>query len=260
MLKGDANSNNKKRPKILVVRAKRVNDEFLELLQEAKLDFLSIPIMSIEPLPTSEYVRDVIENFDHYHFAIFISGNAVRFGVSRLQHSWPTLPQGVQYLCVGQNTGRLLRKYACNVATPGTMLTTEGLLSMPQLKTLKNKKVAIFRGKGGREDLTIELEDRGALVSVCELYQRFTDKTKVALARSQLPLVDCLVAHSGQLLESMGKPPETSVHRICVIVPSARVGGIARGLGYKRVVVAESALPAAMFKSTKDALQNKELP
>ena len=85
------------------------------------------------------------------------------------------------------------------------------------------------------------------------------DKTKVAQARSQLPLVDCLVAHSGQLLESMGKPPETSVDRICVIVPSARVGGIARGLGYKRVEVAESALPKAMLKSTKDVLQKKEL-
>ena len=114
--------------------------------------------------------------------------------------------------------------------------------------------MAIFRGKGGREDLTIELKERGALVSVCELYQRFIDKTKLALARSQLPLVDCLVAHSGQLLEAMGKPPETSVDRICVIVPSARVAGIARGLGYERVVVAESALPAAMLKSTKDAL------
>jgi len=122
---------------------------------------------------------------------------------------------------------------------------------------LTDKKVAIFRGKGGREDLTIELKERGALVSVCELYQRFIDKTKVALARSQLPSVDCLVAHSGQLLESMGKPPETSVDRIFVIVPSARVGGIARGLGYKRVVVAESALPTAMLKSTKEVLQKK---
>ena len=254
MLKGDANSNDKKRPKILVVRAKRVNDEFLELLQEAKLDFVSIPIMSIKPLPTSEYVREVIDNFDHYHFAIFISGNAVRFGVSLLQNSWPTLPQGVQYLCVGQNTGRLLRKYACNVATPGTMLTTEGLLSMPQLKVLKNKKVAIFRGKGGRGDLTIELKDRGALVNVCELYQRFIDKTELDLARATLPLIDCLVAHSGELLESMGKPPETSVDRISAVVPSARVGDIARVLGYKRVTIAENALPQAMLRSTQDAL------
>ena len=256
-LKGDSSSNCEKRPKILVVRAKRVEDEFLELLNDANLDFQSIPIMSIKRLPASKLVQDVIENFEHYHFAIFISSNAVKFGVSSLQHSWPTLPQGVQYLCVGQNTGQLLSKYASNVASPNTMLTTEGLLLMPQLKLLTDKKVAIFRGKGGREDLTIELKERGALVSVCELYQRFIDKTKVALARSQLPSVDCLVAHSGQLLESMGKPPETSVDRICVIVPSARVGGIARGLGYKRVVVAESALPTAMLKSTKKALQKK---
>jgi uroporphyrinogen-III synthase len=251
-LKGDPSSNCEKRPKILVVRAKRVEDEFLELLNDANLDFQSIPIMSIKPLPASKLVQDVIENFEHYHFAIFISGNAVKFGVSSLQHSWPTLPQGVQYLCVGENTRQLLSKYVSNVASPNTMLTTEGLLSMPQLKLLTDKKVAIFRGKGGREDLTIELKERGALVSVCELYQRFIDKTKQALARTQLPLVDCLV-------ESMGKPPETSVDRICVIVPSARVAGIARGLGYKRVVVAESALPAAMLKSTKDALQKKEL-
>ena len=253
-MRGNKCSNFEKRPKILVVRAKRVDDEFLELLHGANLAFHSIPIMSIKPLPISQLVQDVIDDFNHYDYAIFISVNAVKFGVSRLKHSWPILPRHVQYLCVGHNTGQLLSQYACDVIIPNTMLTTEGLLSMPQLKLLTNRKVAIFRGKGGREDLTIELQVRGARVSVCELYQRLIDETQVAQARSTLPSVDCLVAHSGELLESMGKLPKTLVERISAIVPSDRVGAIARVLGYKRVMVAESALPAAMLKSTQDAL------
>ena len=253
-MRGNKSSNCEKRPKILVVRAKRVDDEFLELLHGANLAVYSIPIMSIKPLPISQRVQDVIDNFDHYDYAIFISVNAVKFGVSRLKHSWPILPRSVQYLCIGQNTGQLLSQYACNVSIPDTMLTTEGLLSMPQLKLLTNKKVAIFRGKGGREDLTIELQVRGAQVSVCEVYQRLIDQSQVALARSTLPSVDCLVAHSGELLESVGKLPKTLVERISAIVPSDRVGAIARVLGYKRVMVAESALPTAMLKSTQDAL------
>ena len=52
----------------------------------------------------------------------------------------------------------------------------------------------------------------------------------------------------------MGKLPKTLVERISAIVPSDRVGAIARVLGYKRVMVAESALPTAMLKSTQDAL------
>ena len=86
MLRGNKSSNCEKRPNILVVRAKRVDDDFLELLHDANIAVYSIPIMSIKPLPISEPVQDVIDNFEHYDYAIFISVNAVKFGVSRLKH------------------------------------------------------------------------------------------------------------------------------------------------------------------------------
>ncbi len=241
------------RLQVLVVRAHRDNDQFLVLLDRAQMAFQSIPIMCIRPLSFGRSVCEIGKNFDRFDFAIFVSASSVKLGVSLLQKYWVQLPPKLAYVCIGDNTAELLRGYGCEVISPKKMLTTEGLLSLPELKELGGKRIVIFRGLGGRENLAEELSNRGALVSYCELYQRQIDEQQVVLARSKLSLTDCLVTHSGELLQSMGPPPTQVVDHLSVVVPSARVATLATEMGYKRVLEAASAMPEAMFEATRDA-------
>jgi len=238
---------------VLVVRPLREQDAFLQLLTAANISFRYNPIMRIvpiaEPSAAVERIRDLILQFAQFDKAIFISANAAELAIQWLDQYWPMLPE-VQLFAVGQQTGLLLKAYGAEVLSPQRQQNTEGLLNeMPQLQDLANKSVIIFRGAGGRATLADTLSSRGATVTYCDLYRRVIDP--VSLAKAQAEDCRCLVAHSGELLQAMGAVGNTST---VLVVPSERVAEIGSDLGYKHLVVAESALPESMFRAVQQAL------
>ena len=238
---------------VLVVRPLREQDAFLQLLHRAGISYSFNPIMSIvpvaEPADEVERIRELILQFAQFDHAIFISANAAEQAIHWLDQYWPMLPD-VQLFAVGQHTGEILRDYGCTVLCPEHQQNTEGLLhEMPQLQSLDNQSVIIFRGAGGRTTLADTLTSRGAIVSYCDLYRRVIDP--VSLAQAQLEQYLCLVAHSGELLQAMG-PARTVDTRL--VVPSERVAAMGRELGYSHISVADNALPDSMFRAVQLAL------
>ena len=238
---------------VLVVRPLREQDAFLQLLHRAGISYSFNPIMSIvpvaEPADDVERIRELILQFAQFDHAIFISANAAEQAIHWLDQYWPMLPD-VQLFAVGQHTGEILRDYGCTVLCPEHQQNTEGLLhEMPQLQSLDNQSVIIFRGAGGRTTLADTLTSRGAIVSYCDLYRRVIDP--VSLAQAQLEQYLCLVAHSGELLQAMG-PARTVDTRL--VVPSERVAAMGRELGYSHISVADNALPESMFRAVQLAL------
>lgn len=238
---------------VLVVRPLREQDAFLQLLHRAGISYSFNPIMSIvpvaEPADDVERIRELILQFAQFDHAIFISANAAEQAIHWLDQYWPMLPD-VQLFAVGQHTGEILRDYGCTVLCPEHQQNTEGLLhEMPQLQSLDNQSVIIFRGAGGRTTLADTLTSRGAIVSYCDLYRRVIDP--VSLAQAQLEQYLCLVAHSGELLQAMG-PARTVDARL--VVPSERVAAMGRELGYSHISVADNALPESMFRAVQLAL------
>jgi uroporphyrinogen-III synthase len=238
---------------VLVVRPLREQDAFLQLLHRAGISYSFNPIMRIvpvaEPADEVERIRELILQFAQFDRAIFISANAAEQAIHWLDQYWPMLPD-VQLFAVGQHTGEILRDYGCTVLCPEHQQNTEGLLhEMPQLQSLDNQSVIIFRGAGGRTTLADTLTSRGAIVSYCDLYRRVIDP--VILAQAQLEQYLCLVAHSGELLQAMG-PARTVDTRL--VVPSERVAAMGRELGYSHISVADNALPDSMFRAVQLAL------
>jgi uroporphyrinogen-III synthase len=238
---------------VLVVRPLREQDAFLQLLHRAGISYSFNPIMRIvpvaEPADEVERIRELILQFAQFDHAIFISANAAEQAIHWLDQYWPMLPD-VQLFAVGQHTGEILRDYGCTVLCPEHQQNTEGLLhEMPQLQSLDNQSVIIFRGAGGRTTLADTLTSRGAIVSYCDLYRRVIDP--VSLAQAQLEQYLCLVAHSGELLQAMG-PARTVDARL--VVPSERVAVMGRELGYSHISVADNALPDSMFRAVQLAL------
>jgi uroporphyrinogen-III synthase len=178
--------------------------------------------------------------------AIFISANAAEIALQWLDQYWPMLPVDLELFAVGQQTAQILTQYGCQVTCPQTQQNTEGLLELAQLNSLAGKSLVIFRGGGGRQTLGDTLQQRGANVTYCELYNRVIQPDKLLLAQRQAQDIDCLIVHSGELLRAMAEPADASMP---VVVPSERVADMAQQLGYQTIVVADNALPESMHRA-----------
>ena len=238
--------------RVLLIRPQRQEDQLLSMLDNSGADVSHIPVMSIEPIVDSQQIKAQILEVDNFHKAIFVSGNAAELAIEWIDQYWPMQPLGIEYFAVGERTAALLKEADMDVFCPSGRQNSETLLKLRQLQQLDNQRIIIFRGVGGREILAETLIERGARVEYCELYKRVIDAQQIALAQQQE--TDCLVAHSGELIQAMGEAKGTLVADTAVVVPSERVAAIARKLGYGRVISAKNALPESMLTAVHKAL------
>lgn len=237
--------------RLLVMRSHRKQDDFLELLKDTSSEVLHRPILDIKSLENSEKIKKQISNFDEFDIAIFVSMHAANFAIGWLDRYWPMLPLGIDYFAIGRQTASATKKLGLSALCPSVNVTSDGLLSMQELQDVKSKKVIIFRGSTGQDTLKHELILRGAEVEYCNLYQRVLNNGHKESILKELPTIDCMIAHSGELLESLGVWDDVEKfaegNKFSVLVPSERVAEIAVKLGYSSVVVAKSALPEVML-------------
>ena len=241
---------------VLVVRAPRDDDELVRQLTAEKLSIQRIPIMKIVPSEDKIPIQNLVLDFDRYDYAVFISANAARFGLSWLDEYWPMLPMQTKYFAIGEQTAQRLRDYGCDVIVPRVDATTEGLLELPLMRAVEGLNIAIFRGVGGRDVLADELKKRGAKVTYIELYKRDIIPTAVERARVAMASAACLIVHSSELLLALGVPPSAIASRLRLVLPSARIGAEAKRLGYQHVTVGSSATPRSLCEATLTALKD----
>ncbi len=238
-----------------MVRPLREQDAFLALLEQSEADVTYTPIMRIEPIDETQSIENLILILDQFDKAIFISANAAELGLEWVDEYWPMLPVGLELFAVGQQTGQIFSQYGYPVFCPQNQQNTEGLLELEQLQKLDGKAVVIFRGGGGRQTLGETLEQRGAKVSYCELYNRVIESGSLERARQQAKTTGCLIAHSGELLQAMADPENLLVP---LVVPSNRVAAMAQDMGYQSIVVADNALPESMYRAVEGYFKTAE--
>lgn len=221
------------------------------------------PMMLIEPLADAQAERDIINrvlSFDEYQKAIFISQNAVQYGIPWLDRYWPQLPLGIDWYAIGKATAYALEHHSdvdLAVATDAIQgaMNSESLLQHPSLQALDGVKVLIFRGQGGRDHLAEQLQSRGATVDYCELYRRVSPPTGQALAEDfrQTSLCPVVTVHSGETLTNLCSIlPEDDLlwlQQQQIVVPGTRVAAIARDAGFVQVQIAENAGHESMVQT-----------
>lgn len=133
---------------------------------------LRLPVLEITDPTDLQPALTLIAGLAHYDLAIFISTNAVARGIplAIAKQPWPA---HVQIAAIGQRTAQELAQRGLPVTiSPQGQYNSEALLQLPALQTMHGKKVAIFRGEGGRELLAETLRQRGATVDYIEVYRR----------------------------------------------------------------------------------------
>lgn len=218
-----------------------------------------LPLIEIEPvtdIEACETIKSMILNLDHYYAAIFISTNAAKIGMDWIDKFWPQLPTGLSAYAVGPGTMQVLKEFDWPVFMSDKGVTSEDLLALPGLRQVDGKKIALFRGVGGRELLAETLRARGASVDYLELYHRHTpDYSQDVLAdliRDQH--INVIVVSSAQILDVLLHSLHQDISEldtIPLIVPSERVRQRALDAGLNIVINAGGADESAVIKSLR---------
>ena len=209
----------------------------------------SIRAAAGEPLlfPTIEIVapdnplaaRQILATLENFDWAIFISANAVEKTFSLLGLSvWP---EKLAVAAIGAATAEALHSYNVkNIVSPKNSFDSEALLALPEFQSIKNSRIVIFRGLGGRETLKQTLTERGAGVIYCESYRRIKPAAPTAplhqwLEQKKIQAIDVMSGESLANLLELAGDSASRLKTIPLITHHPRVAQIAQNSGFTRV-------------------------
>jgi uroporphyrinogen-III synthase len=240
--------------RVLVTRPAGQADTLLAALESLGFAPEHLPMLAIDPLdPLPGPERQKVLDLDRYDHLVFISANAARIGLERIDELWPQYPLGQHYWAVGASTTRVLAASGLTAGTPATDMSSEGLLALPGLAALHGQRVLIVKGEGGRDLLASALRERGAQVDTLCCYRRAPAVHAPERVRELLldPAVELVLVSSGEgleLLSGLLQPREnTNLAKLTLVVPSPRVVVLAQELGWRKILRAENASDDAML-------------
>jgi uroporphyrinogen-III synthase len=247
--------------RVLVTRPRGQEATLGDALRAAGHEVFHQPLLELEPLAElPPDARRCVMDLDLYQHVIFISGNAVRFGMEWIENYWPQLPVGITWYAVGAKTAAALSECGIRALSPGADMSSEGLLALPDLQSIAGQRVLIVKGEGGREALQEALQSRGAKVDTLPCYRRRCPR----LAEGELARrlkgwhIDTILISSGEglgnLLALLSTEETTNFTGVRLLVPSARVEGMARQAGFSRVVIAANASDDAMLAALEESM------
>lgn len=210
---------------------------------------LVFPLLEIAPADDPAPLAEAAGRLGGYTLAVFISPNAVDYALPVLLASQPW-PGGLIPAAVGQGTVKALAAHGVTgCIAPTERFDSEALLALPQLaaERMAGRRVAIFRGDGGRELLADTLRERGATVDCITCYRRSGPSNGVTplLAAWRAGRLDALTVSSSEglryLLDLLDGEGRTFLQRTPLFVPHARIADNARALGLSNIILTEGA-------------------
>jgi uroporphyrinogen-III synthase len=215
------------------------------------VEFAMIEIVPLDELPQAQ--KQLVLDLDHFQHIIVVSSNAARHGMDWIHHYWPQVPTGIEWYAIGAITAAHLEAQGLTVQQPDTEMNSEGLLVVPGLQSVRDQRILILKGQGGREHLRSVLTARGARVDELACYYRTSPQGR---ARELLDTLRqnhfaALLFSSGEgvdnMLSLLPEEEHTAALEIPVIVPGERVAELASERGFRTVFTAANATDEAIF-------------
>ena len=228
--------------KIAVTRPRDQAVQLARRIEQAGGIPLLFPLLDIAPVQDQQALREQISRLAEFDLAIFISPNAVQYGVATIRASCE-LPKNLKIATVGQGSAKALRELGlANVIAPAERFDSEGLLALPELQDVAGWRVLIFRGDGGRELLGDTLKARGATVEYAACYRRSKPQQDIAALLDVKP--DAITVTSSEALDHLwqmlGDAHRDSACGIPLFVPHKRIADLAQRQGWKQVRLTEA--------------------
>lgn len=228
---------------IVVTRPAHQAQRLARLIEGAGGRPVAFPVIEIRDVEDPGPFLRLIDRLDEFDFAIFISPNSVDQAMKWIS-ARRKLPPGLRIATIGGGGVRALEAHGvAGVIAPEDRYDSEGLLELPAFSVVSFKRVVIFRGVGGREQLSEALRERGALVEYAECYRRCRPDLDPAplLKNWGRNEIDAVTVTSSEglrnLFEMVGETGRGHLLRTPLFVPHPRIAEAARGLEIRTVVV-----------------------
>jgi len=127
---------------IVITRPSHQTGEIKALVNDHQGHPIEFPLLEIKSKSQNETFQNIVLKLDDYDWAIFISSNAVQFGMPAVKHAFHTLPKSTQFAAIGPSTQKALKLFDVNhVLIPDENFDSEGLLATKEMNDIKNKKI-----------------------------------------------------------------------------------------------------------------------
>jgi len=235
---------------VVVTRPREQAAGLVQRIEQAGGVAFRFPAIEIEDVQDLGPILALIDRLAEFDLAIFISPSAVAKAMNliRLRRGAQAWPATLRVAAIGRGSRRALEQQGFEaVIAPSAHADSEALLAMPELSSLADQRVVIFRGDGGRELLGDTLRARGAEVTYAECYRRSRPRVDCAplLAAWARGAVHAVTVSSGEglanLYDMLGKLGQQWLRSTPLFVPHARLRRNAEQLGVREIRVAGTA-------------------
>lgn len=221
--------------RILVTRPRDQAQPLMQAIELAGGIPLLFPLLDIAPVADAAALQQQVLSASQAHLAIFISPNAVQFGMAALRAAGVSL-DGVKVATVGKGSAQALRECGVlDVIVPSERFDSEGLLAL--LPHVDGWRVMILRGDGGRELLGDTLKARGAMVEYVSCYRR--SKPQQTADELQALQADVITVTSSEALNYLWQMLDETARLVLrdtpLFAPHPRIAERARQLGWSQV-------------------------
>jgi uroporphyrinogen-III synthase len=223
---------------IVVTRPREQAVHLAQRIEQAGGKVVLFPLLEISPAADPQPLRNLIARLHEFDLAIFISPNAVRYGMEAIRAEG-TLPTNLRIATVGQGSVKALRDLGVQeVIAPQDRSDSEALLALPALQNVTGNRVVIFRGNGGRELLGDTLKARGATVEYAECYQRTKPQQDGATLLAANPHAITVTSSEAlsYLWDMFDEADRAQLAAVPLFVPHARITDAAQRLGWRKVI------------------------
>lgn len=199
---------------VVITRAQKQADEFVEELQGYGADVMVCPTIEISPLESYEILDEAIEHLYGYDWIIFTSVNGVDYFFSRLKvlgHEISELDD-LKVCAIGEATAEKLRDLHVHVDVIPEEFKAEGVFGALERfvggnEGLSKLNILIPRASVARDYLPKALQEAGARVDVVPAYRTSLpadlDRGRVAAMLSGK--ADCIAFTSSSTVKNLGQ-------------------------------------------------------
>ena len=224
--------------KIVITRPREQTAQLVQRIEQAGGKTVLFPLLEISPASDPQTLRAIVSRLSEFDLAVFISPNAVRYGMEAI-HAAGSLPSQLKIATIGLSSAQALRDLGIpKIIAPQDRFDSENLLALPELRNVAGWRIVIFRGNGGRELLGETLQSRGASVEYAECYQRSKPLLDSAALIGQAPHAIMVTSSEalGHLWNQFDEKGKRWLSGIPLFVPHKRIAEAAHRLGVHNVL------------------------
>jgi uroporphyrinogen-III synthase len=251
---------------VLVTRPAQQAHRLAAALESLGARVLRFPLVRIGPPSDPNIAQAHLADLEHADLVIFVSANAVRFACNLLPDLAGRLDRAL-VAAVGEATAAALHGVGLMAQlVPPSDSSSEALLALEPLQesAVRGRRVGIVKGEGGRELLARTLEERGANLSLVDVYRREPPADSLPeFLDANTGAIDIAVITSAQALQRFADLGGMErVRATALVLPSDRVVGRAVALGFdgpfavpRRMSDSELAAAAVRLAAGADAVR-----